>query len=114
MPGLGPVAAVLGIVITLQAINGPPEQIGHKVAWALVGTFQAVLVSYGFIPPLATSIELMHEEEARMLEVLKAALVAFSRGFSPMVAVEFGRRPIFDDSRPTFRMMEQALRGEKA
>jgi chemotaxis protein MotA len=114
MPGLGIVAAVLGIVITMQAINGPPEQIGHKVAAALVGTFLGILLSYGFIQPLATSLDLMHEEEARMLEVMKAGLVAFSKGFNPMIAVEFGRRSIFDDSRPTFREMEQALRGGKA
>ena len=114
MPGLGIVAAVLGIVITMQAINGPPEQIGHKVAAALVGTFLGILLSYGFIQPLATSLDLMHEEEARMLEVIKAGLVAFSKGFNPMIAVEFGRRSIFDDSRPTFREMEQALRGGKA
>jgi len=114
MPGLGIVAAVLGIVITMQAINGPPEQVGHKVAAALVGTFLGILLSYGFIQPLATSLDLMHEEEARMLEVIKAGLVAFSKGFNPMIAVEFGRRSIFDDSRPTFREMEQALRGGKA
>jgi chemotaxis protein MotA len=114
MPGLGIVAAVLGIVITMQAINGPPEQIGHKVAAALVGTFLGILLSYGFIQPLATSLDLMHEEEARMLEVIKAGLVAFSKGFNPMIAVEFGRRSIFEDSRPTFREMEQALRGGKA
>ena len=114
MPGLGIVAAVLGIVITMQAINGPPEQIGHKVAAALVGTFLGILLSYGFIQPLATSLDLMHEEEARMLEVIKAGLVGFSKGFNPMIAVEFGRRSIFEDSRPTFREMEQALRGGKA
>jgi len=114
MPGLGIVAAVLGIVITMQAINGPPEQIGHKVAAALVGTFLGILLSYGFIQPLATSLDLMHEEESRMLEVIKAGLVAFSKGFNPMIAAEFGRRSIFDDSRPTFREMEQALRGGKA
>ena len=114
MPGLGIVAAVLGIVITMQAINGPPEQIGHKVAAALVGTFLGILLSYGFIQPLATSLDLMHEEEARMLVVIKAGLVGFSKGFNPMIAVEFGRRSIFEDSRPTFREMEQALRGGKA
>jgi chemotaxis protein MotA len=84
------------------------------VAAALVGTFLGILLSYGFIQPLATSLDLMHEEEARMLEVIKAGLVAFSKGFNPMIAVEFGRRSIFDDSRPTFREMEQALRGGKA
>jgi chemotaxis protein MotA len=113
LPGLGIVAAVLGIVITMQAIGGPAEEIGKKVAAALVGTFLGVLLSYGFVQPLATSLDLMHEEEARALEVMKAALVAFSKGFNPMVAVEFGRRSIFEDSRPTFQEMEQGLKGPK-
>jgi len=113
MPGLGIVAAVLGIVITMQAIGGPAEEVGRKVAAALVGTFLGVLISYGFVQPLATSLDLMHEEEARTLEVMKAALVAFSKGFNPMVAVEFGRRSIFEDSRPTFQEMEQGLKGPK-
>ena len=113
LPGLGIVAAVLGIVITMQAIGGPAEEVGKKVAAALVGTFLGVLLSYGFVQPLATSLDLMHEDEARMLEVMKAALVAFSKGFNPMVAVEFGRRSIFEDSRPTFQEMEQGLKGPK-
>jgi chemotaxis protein MotA len=113
MPGLGIVAAVLGIVITMQAIGGPAEEVGKKVAAALVGTFLGVLLSYGFVQPLATSLDLMHEDEARALEVMKAALVAFSKGFNPMVAVEFGRRSIFEDSRPTFQEMEQGLKGPK-
>ena len=113
MPGLGIVAAVLGIVITMQAIGGPAEEVGRKVAAALVGTFLGVLISYGFVQPLATSLDLMHEEEARTLEVMKASLVAFSKGFNPMVAVEFGRRSIFEDSRPTFQEMEQGLKGPK-
>ena len=113
MPGLGIVAAVLGIVITMQAINGPAEQVGHKVAAALVGTFLGVLLSYGFIQPLATNLDLAHEDEARMFEVMKAGLVAYSKGLNPMVAVEFGRRSIYDDYRPTFQEMEVTLRGGK-
>jgi len=113
MPGLGIVAAVLGIVITMQAIGGPAEEVGRKVAAALVGTFLGVLISYGFIQPLATNLDLTHEEEARMLEVVKAGLTAFAKGFNPMVAVEFGRRSIFDDHRPTFQEMEETLKGKK-
>ncbi len=113
MPGLGIVAAVLGIVITMQAIGGPAEEVGRKVAAALVGTFLGVLISYGFIQPLATNLDLTHEEDSRMLEVIKAGLTAFAKGFNPMVAVEFGRRTIFDDHRPTFQEMEEALKGKK-
>jgi chemotaxis protein MotA len=114
LPGLGIVAAVLGIVITMQAIGGPAEEVGRKVAAALVGTFLGVLLSYGFVQPLATNLDLAHEEESRMLEVLKAGLTAFAKGFNPMVAVEFGRRSIFEDCRPTFQEMEQAVKSKKA
>jgi chemotaxis protein MotA len=113
LPGLGIVAAVLGIIITMQAIGGPAEEVGRKVAAALVGTFLGVLISYGFIQPLATNLDLTHEEDSRMLEVIKAGLTAFAKGFNPMVAVEFGRRTIFDDHRPTFQEMEEALTGKK-
>ena len=113
LPGLGIVAAVLGIIITMQAIGGPAEEVGRKVAAALVGTFLGVLISYGFIQPLATNLDLTHEEDSRMLEVIKAGLTAFAKGFNPIVAVEFGRRSIFDDHRPTFQEMEEAVKGKK-
>lgn len=111
MPGLGIVAAVLGIVITMQAIDGPPQEIGHKVAAALVGTFLGVLLSYGFVQPLATNIDISTEEESRMFEAIKAGVVAFAKGMQPLIAVEFARRTIFQDYRPSFREMENALKG---
>ena len=111
MPGLGIVAAVLGIVITMQAIDGPPQEIGHKVAAALVGTFLGVLLSYGFVQPLATNLDISAEEESRMFEAIKAGLVAFAKGMQPLIAVEFARRTIFQDHRPTFQEMEEALKG---
>jgi chemotaxis protein MotA len=113
MPGMGIVAAVLGIVVTMQAISGPPEQIGHKVGAALVGTFLGILLSYGFIQPLATNIDLTHEEESRIFEVIKAGVVGFAKGYNPMVAVEFARRTIFSDYRPTFQEMEKFLKERK-
>ncbi len=113
MPGLGIVAAVLGIVITMQAIDGPPAEIGHKVAAALVGTFLGILLSYGFVQPLATNLDLAAEEEGRMLEAMKAGVVAFAKGMQPLIAVEFARRTIFQDYRPTFQEMEKALKGVK-
>ncbi|MGO9480491.1 MAG: flagellar motor stator protein MotA [Candidatus Kryptoniota bacterium] len=112
MPGLGIVAAVLGIVITMQAIDGPPAEIGHKVAAALVGTFLGVLLSYGFVQPLATNIDIAAEEESRMFEVVKAGVVAFAKGMQPLIAVEFARRTIFQDHRPTFNEMEDTLKGK--
>jgi chemotaxis protein MotA len=113
LPGLGIVAAVLGIVITMQAINGPPDEIGHKVAAALVGTFLGVLMSYGFIQPIATHLELLHQSEARYLECIKAGLIAYAKGNAPIMAVEFSRRVIFSDLRPTFEELEQAVKGLK-
>jgi chemotaxis protein MotA len=113
MPGMGIVAAVLGIVITMQAINGPPEAIGHKVAAALVGTFLGILLSYGFVQPLATNIDLAHEEEAQCFEVIKAGVVAFSKGLNPLLSVEFARRTISSDYRPSFQEMEKLVKGRK-
>jgi len=113
MPGLGIVAAVLGIVITMQAIDGPPEEIGYKVGAALVGTFLGILIAYGFIQPLATILETTNQDEARYFQCLKAGLLALARAMPPTIAVEFARRTIFADVRPTFKEMESALRGKK-
>jgi chemotaxis protein MotA len=113
MPGLGIVAAVLGIVITMQAIDGPPAEIGHKVAAALVGTFLGILAAYGFLQPLASCIEAVNQSEARYIECIKAGLLAFANDAPPIVAVEFARRTIFSDVRPGFKEMESALRGKK-
>ena len=113
MPGLGIVAAVLGIVITMGAINGPPEEIGHKVAAALIGTFLGILVSYGFIQPLATGLENLSSNEARYILALKVGLLAFASDAPPIVAVEFARRAIFSDVRPSFKEMEDTFRNKK-
>lgn len=114
MPGLGIVAAVLGIVITMQAINGPPEEIGQKVAAALVGTFLGIFLSYGFIQPLATNIDITVEEESNMLEAIKAGIVSLAKGFNPIVSVEFARRAMSSDYRPSFQEMEDFVKGIKS
>jgi chemotaxis protein MotA len=106
MPGLGIVAAVLGIVITMQAIDGPAAEIGHKVAAALVGTFLGIFLSYGFLQPLATNIDIAAEQELMVYEVIKSAITAFAKGFKPIVCVEFARRCIPDEARPSFEEME--------
>lgn len=113
MPGIGIVAAVLGIVVTMQAIAGPIEEIGHHVASALVGTFLGILLSYGFVAPLATNVELRNAETSRFYNFLRAAVVAFAKGFSPIVAVEFARRAIEADCRPSFSAMETACKDVK-
>lgn len=106
MPGLGIVAAVLGIVITMQSIDGPAAELGRKVAAALVGTFLGILLCYGFFQPLSSNIDIAGEKELQMFEVAKSAIVAFARGFSPLVCVEFARRSIPGEVRPVFAEME--------
>jgi chemotaxis protein MotA len=113
LPGLGIVAAVLGIVLTMGKINEPPEVLGHSIGAALVGTFLGILLSYGFIGPMATNLEYQAKAQHHMLHVAKEVLAAFNSGFSPMLSVEMGRRAIPDDVRPTMEDMEGALRGKK-
>lgn len=114
LPGLGIVAAVLGIVITMGALGGPPEQIGEKVAAALVGTFLGILLSYGVVGPLAANLEKMIDAESEYYQVLRAGLMAFAKGMAPMIAVEFARRAIPHEMRPTFKEMEATCKGKTA
>ena len=108
LPGLGIVAAVLGVVITMQAIDGPPEEIGHKVGAALVGTFLGILLSYGFAQPLATNLEHRVAEELCYVECIKAGLLGAYKGLPPVVALEFARRSLPDAVRPSFEEVEAA------
>jgi chemotaxis protein MotA len=115
LPGLGIVAAVLGIVKTMGYLNAGVEKIGHLVAGALVGTFFGVFACYGIIAPVATKMLNDMEGEGRYLSVIKAALVALQRGAPPLVCVEFARRSIFPAERPTFEEMDNATKeGKKA
>ena len=111
LPGLGIVAAVLGVVITMGALGGPPEEIGKKVAAALVGTFLGILLCYGFFGPLAANMTKMNDGEGQYYNVLRVALIAFSRGIAPILCIEFARRAIPGDVRPTFQAMEKACKG---
>jgi chemotaxis protein MotA len=113
LPGIGIVAAVLGIVVTMGAIAGPIEQIGEHVAAALTGTFLGVLLAYGFTGPLSTGLENNNASEARFYFFIKASVVAFAKGFSPIVATEFARRSIFAEDRPSFVEMETACKSLK-
>jgi chemotaxis protein MotA len=112
LPGLGIVAAVLGIIVTMGSIDQGATYVGKKVAAALVGTFLGVLLSYGFVNPLATNIEHMYEGDIRYMETIKAGVVAYAKGNPPMVAVEIARRTIYSDSRPSFSELENFLRGK--
>jgi len=111
LPGLGIVAAVLGVVITMGALGGPPEEIGHKVAAALVGTFLGILLCYGLVGPLAANMAKSTEEERAFLHVLRVMMISFLKGSAPIMAVEFARRAIPGHVRPSFKEVEAACRG---
>jgi chemotaxis protein MotA len=113
LPGLGIVAAVLGVVITMGALGGPPEEIGRKVAAALVGTFLGILLCYGLIGPLAGRMGKMADEEHAFLLVLRVTMIAFLKGVAPIMAVEIGRRTVPGHVRPSFKEIEKACRGAK-
>ena len=114
LPGLGIVAAVLGVVVTMGAIDGPPAEIGHKVGAALVGTFLGILLSYGFTQPLATNLEQRVLQEAYYEQCIKSGVLAMYKGFSPMVSVEFARRVLPDELRPTFDETEKLCKGVRS
>jgi chemotaxis protein MotA len=110
LPGLGIVAAVLGVVITMGALGGPPEEIGKKVAAALVGTFLGILLCYGLVGPLASSMTKGADEHNSYLHVLRVIILAFLKGLAPILAIEMGRRAIPEHVRPTFDDMEKGCK----
>jgi chemotaxis protein MotA len=111
LPGLGIVAAVLGVVITMGAIGGPPEEIGHKVAAALVGTFLGILLCYGLVGPLGANMTKGADATNEYLQVLRVLLLAFLKGNPPIIAIEMGRRAIPAHVRPSFIEMEKSCKG---
>jgi chemotaxis protein MotA len=114
LPGLGIVAAVLGVVITMGALGGPPEEIGHKVAAALVGTFLGILLCYGFLGPVASNMAKSAEEEHAFYQVLRISISAFIKGIAPILAVEMGRRAVPGQVRPDFKELENLCRKKDA
>ena len=113
-PALGIVAAVLGIIITMQALSEGPDAIGHHVAAALTGTFLGILLGYGFVSPVAAKMENNTNDISTVLKTLQIGLVAFSGGTSPQVALEFARKKIPSDMRPTSEELEEIIRAAKA
>jgi chemotaxis protein MotA len=110
LPGLGIVAAVLGIVITMGALGGPPEEIGKKVAAALVGTFLGILLCYGLVGPIASSMSKAADDEHAFLYVLRVLVISFLKGTAPIMAVEMARRAVPGHVRPSFKELEAACR----
>ena len=113
LPGLGIVAAVLGIIITMGHIDGPPSEIGASVASALVGTFLGILLSYGVLGPIAKAMEARNAAVHKYIECIKHGLLAHAKGVAPGIAVEFARRSITLAERPGFEELEQACRAAK-
>jgi chemotaxis protein MotA len=111
LPGLGIVAAVLGVVVTMGALGGPPEEIGHKVAAALVGTFLGILLCYGLVGPVSQNMMKQAEDEHAYVYVLRVVLISFIKGAAPIQALEFGRRAIPGNVRPSFNEMEKSCKG---
>lgn len=109
LPGLGIVAAVLGVVLTMQKIDQPPAVLGHSIGAALVGTFLGVLMCYGFVGPVSVNLEHLAREKAIPFHVIRIAMVSFVGGSAPQIAVEFGRRAIPEKEKPTFKELENAI-----
>jgi chemotaxis protein MotA len=114
LPGLGIVAAVLGVVISMGAIGGPPEEIGHKVAAALVGTFLGILLCYGVAGPLSSNMTKTADDHNDYLHMLRVLMLSFLKGAAPMIAIEMGRRAIPAHVRPSFDEMEKRCKDRGA
>ena len=112
-PGLGIVAAVLGVIIAMGAMDQGPEILGHKIAVALVGTFVGILVCYGILQPLVQKMEILLVEEAKYLECIKTGILAYLHGAAPIIAVEYARRVVFSTERPSAQELEDTCRGKK-
>lgn len=110
MPGFGIVACVLGVIITMGHIGGSPEEIGHSVAAALVGTFLGILLAYGVLSPLASAVEARAHGEDSYMKCIRTAVLSFARGDPPITSVEFARRNIEPEDRPSFAELEQLTR----
>lgn len=113
LPGFGIVAAVMGVVITMGSLDQPPQVIGEHVAAALVGTFLGILLAYGFVGPLAVALEHRAQDEANFFECIKTCILAQVQGYSPQIAVEFGRKAMYAAVRPSFQALEEHLKGNR-
>ncbi len=113
LPGFGIVAAVMGIVITMGSLGGPPEELGHHVGAALVGTFLGILLAYGFASPFSVALEHKAHAESNFYQVIKVCLMASVHGTAPKIAVEFGRKSIPHKARPSFSELEERVRQAK-
>jgi chemotaxis protein MotA len=114
MPAFGIVAAVMGVVHTMASADQPPAILGEMIAQALVGTFLGILLSYGFIGPLANVAEQRVAEQTKMFQCIKVTILASLNGYAPAIAVEFGRKVLFSTERPSFSELEEHVRRVKS
>ena len=114
LPAFGIVAAVMGVVKTMASVGQPPPVLGEMIAAALVGTFLGILISYGFVSPLAQLMEQKVDESTKELNCVKATLLASLQGYAPAVAVEFGRKILYSTERPSFSELEGHVKGSRA
>jgi chemotaxis protein MotA len=110
LPAFGIVAAVMGVVHTMESLHLPPNQLGPLIAHALVGTFLGILLAYGFVGPLAPRLAQGAAEGTKMLQCIKVTLLASLNGYNPQVAVEFGRKTLYSPDRPSFSELEQGVK----
>ena len=113
MPAFGIVAAVMGVVHTMESVGVPPAELGIMIAHALVGTFLGILLAYGFVGPLATLLEQKAEEGTKMLQTIKVTLLANLNGYAPAMAVEFGRKALNSTERPGFLELESHVKQKR-
>lgn len=113
MPAFGIVAAVMGVVHTMESVHLPPAELGMLVAAALVGTFLGILLSYGFIGPIAAAMEQKLDDSSKILECVKMTLLASLNGYAPQLAIEFGRKVLYSTERPTFLELEEYIKNSR-
>ena len=113
LPAFGIVAAVMGVVHTMESVGIPPAELGILIAHALVGTFLGILLAYGFVGPLASLLEQKLEESSKMFQCVKVTLLASLNGYAPALAVEFGRKVLYSTERPTFAELEDHIKKSK-
>ncbi len=113
MPAFGIVAAVMGVVHTMESLHLPPPELGLLIAHALVGTFLGILLSYGFVAPLATVLEGKATESTKVFQTVKVILLASLNGFAPQTCAEFGRKVLFSTERPSFKELEDDIKARK-
>lgn len=113
MPAFGIVAAVMGVVHTMESVGIPPAELGILIAHALVGTFLGILLAYGFVGPLGTVLEQKAEESTKMFQTIKVTLLASLNGYAPAMAVEFGRKVLYSTERPGFLELEEHVKQKR-